>query len=208
MKWLVVLIVCPYFEATGRCAEEWLYQEKVTYLENHDPSMVYLADERQLSMKFDDLSRRFIDQWPRGKEVMIAYNSGKGTVLLDPSSGNTIPVLGGLDEHPLDTMWAARDPIGTEDTMGFIGVEHDFDKLWDKEMKRALKVLADSMDRKARVTLKSSQAAWKRFREREVKMLVRLHDRPGTIQGMLFASNIRSLTRGRALQLNSYLSDF
>ena len=92
--------------------------------------------------------------------------------------------------------------------MGFIGVEHDFDKLWDKEMKRALKVLADSMDRKARVTLKSSQAAWKRFREREVKMLVRLHDRPGTIQGMLFASNIRSLTRGRALQLNSYLSDF
>ncbi len=208
MKWLVVLIVCPYLGATGRCAEAWLYQEKAIYLENHDPSMVFLEDKRVLSVKFDDLSRSFIDQWPRGKEVMIAYDSEKGTVLLDPISGKTIPVLSGLDQHPLDTMWSVRDPIGSEDTMGFIGVEHDFDELWDKEMKRALEVLADSMDWKSRVTLKSSQAAWKRFRDREVKMLVRLHDKPGTIQGMLFASDIRSLTRGRALQLNSYLRDF
>jgi uncharacterized protein YecT (DUF1311 family) len=193
----------------GRCADTWLYQQPVVYSANHDPSMVYLDDGRQLEVQYgSEIEWEDAEKWKKGKKLFIAYNSDKGTVLVDSSTGKSIPILSGLKKHPLEILEDQRSEKDTS-TMDMVDTLNAFTTLWEKEMNRVLNALMTTVDMDGKRTIRDSQEAWRKFRDAEIKMLIKIHSgREGTIQSIIISSRIQKITRDRAIQINSYLSPF
>jgi uncharacterized protein YecT (DUF1311 family) len=190
---LVILLLGSAVE--GRCADTWLYQQPVVYSENHDPSMVYLDDGRQLQVEYGpEIEWEEVNKWQKGKKLFISYNSTNGTVLVDSSTGKTLPILSGLKEHPLEVLEHQR---GKKDisTMDMVDTLNAFTDLWEKEMNRVLNALMTTVDMDGKRTIQDSQEAWKKFRDAEVKMLIKIHnEREGTIQRLREIGPIISTT--------------
>ena len=205
----MLLVILLLSAVEGRCADTWLYQQPVVYSENHDPSIVYLDDGRQLEVQYGpEIEWEEVNKWQKGKKLSIAYNLEKGAILLDISTGKSIPILSGLEKHPLDILKSKRMEKNIS-TMDMVSTMSDFTKLWDKEMNRALGALKKTLDRSGKRTIQDSQEAWKKFRDAEVKMLIKIHnEREGTIQSIVIGSRIQAITRDRAIQINGYLSPF
>ncbi len=204
---LVILFLACAVE--GRCADTWLYQQPVVYSENHDPSMVYLEDGSQLEVQYGpEIGWEDAEKWTKGKKLSIAYNLEKGAILLDISTGKSIPILSGLEKHPLDILKSKRMEKNIS-TMDMVDTLIAFTDLWEKEMNRVLNALMTTVDMDGKRTIQDSQEAWKKFRDAEVKMLIKIHnEREGTIQSIVIAARIQGITRDRANQINNYLSPF
>jgi uncharacterized protein YecT (DUF1311 family) len=205
----MLLVILLLSAVEGRCADTWLYQQPVVYSENHDPSIVYLDDGRQLEVQYGpEIEWEEVNKWTKGKKLSIAYNLEKGAILLDISTGKSIPILSGLEKHPLDILKSKRMEKNIS-TMDMVDTLIAFTDLWEKEMNRVLNALMVSADMDGKRTIQDSQEAWKKFRDAEVKMLIKIHSgREGTIQSIVIASRIQKITRDRAIQINSYLSPF
>lgn len=206
---LLLVLVITITEPQAQGADAWLYQEKVVYSENHDPSMVYLKDGRQLQVEYGpEIEWEDAERWKKGKKLSIGYNSTKGTVLVDSSTGKTLPILSGLKEHPLEVLEHQRSEKDVS-TMDMVATLNAFTTLWEKEMNRVVNALMVSADMDGKRTIQDSQDAWKKFKDAEIKMLIKIHnEREGTIQSIVIASRIQAITRNRANQLNNYLSPF
>ena len=206
---MLLVLAITITEPQAQGADAWLYQEKVVYSENHDPSMVYLDAGRQLQVEYGpEIEWEEVNKWQKGKKLSISYSLTKGTVLVDPSTGKTLPILSGLKEHPLDILEHQR---GEKDisTMDMVDTLNAFTDLWEKEMNRVLNALMNTVDMDGKRTIQDSQEAWKKFRDAEIKMLIKIHSgREGTIQSIIISSRIQTITRDRAIQINSYLSPF
>jgi uncharacterized protein YecT (DUF1311 family) len=77
---------------------------------------------------------------------------------------------------------------------------------WDKELNRAYKKLMAGLDAEEKQNLKNSQLEWLKHRDLEYKLIGSVYaHKEGTMYIPVRAMNILTLTKNRALELNSYL---
>jgi hypothetical protein len=72
---LLLVLAITITEPQAQGADAWLYQEAFIYSENHDPSLVYLEDGRQLEVQYrPEIEWEDAEKWPKGKKLFIGYN--------------------------------------------------------------------------------------------------------------------------------------
>lgn len=77
---------------------------------------------------------------------------------------------------------------------------------WDKELNRVYKKLTAELDAEGKQNLKKSQIEWLKHRDLEYKLIGSVYaHKQGTMYIPVRAMNILTLTKNRALELNSYL---
>ncbi len=132
----IVLLLALVSSTVPGDDEDWLYREPVRYAENHDPSMVWLEDGAQLQVRYGRIPWKEVEAWPAGKELFVAYQPKTGAVLQDPTSGRHIPVIAGLETHPIDTL-LERDVAKNSSTLGMVSAIGDATARWDHELNRS-----------------------------------------------------------------------
>ena len=154
----------------------WDYYEPVRYLENHDPSQIYLDQDRQIEVRYNPIPWKEVESWKRGKLLYIVYKPQSGAVLLDPATMKHIPIIIGLKQHPIDSIQAQLiEKDGS--TIGMAKAISQATKLWDLELNRVyqnlLKTKGDygQMPKKDVETLREAQRKWVQFRDAQIKAI-------------------------------------
>lgn len=197
-----------------RPAGEWLYCEEVVYRENHDPSMIWLADGREIQVVYGTTgglsqpSFKAVETWPAGRPLCLAFGPGCGVILFDPETSGRLPVIGGLDGcHPLDQLLeqhlnSAVTTIAITDAYG------DNARLWETEIERLYAVLRNGarVSPETRELLARAHLAWGRFSEAQFAAAARLFQLPsGTKWRNECADYYRKIVRAQALSLLSLI---
>jgi uncharacterized protein YecT (DUF1311 family) len=79
---------------------------------------------------------------------------------------------------------------------------------WDKELNLTYQILFKKLDSKAQENLKTSELAWIKYRDLEIKNIDSIFAKiPGTMYIPVKQDKILDLTRARTLELKSYLEN-
>lgn len=187
----------------ARATETWLFSETVIYRENRDPTMVWLADGRQLQVFFGEIPAEQIDTWQAGRPLRLAYSAQTGSVLIDPATSVQLPVLAGLGEgHPLDLL-LAQQLVAAANTQAVVEAYAASSELWDGERRRGLGLLLASsvVPTKTKQTLRQADSRWATYREAQVEAAATLYSRGGgTLWRIETACFDHDLRRSRALE--------
>jgi uncharacterized protein YecT (DUF1311 family) len=200
-KWFFFLFLCPSVVLAG---EQWDWSERVQYQENHDPSMVWLTDGRKIQVEYSAIPWQTVDKWPRGNPLLLRYNAESGVVLFDPDSQKALPVLRGLDKHPIDLI--VGKCLGQNDsTTGMVdcyGRGHD---LWDKELNRSYKALIESLGDDQKKKVKEAQQQWLQFRDAQIAAIGAIyHGREGTLWRIVAAEQFMNVVKEQAQRLYGF----
>lgn len=206
VRTLFLLGACALFTPAvpaAPAAPAWDWSQPVRYAENHDPAMVALADGRDLSVLFAEITFEDVDKWPKDKALVLGYRDGAGVVLFDADSGKSLLVLHGLeDQHPIDLLLKrCLDRNGT--TLGDIDCHAAAERRWDAELNRAYRLLLGALDPPHAAALRTAQQQWLKFRDAERSAIDAVYDREGTLWKVVDARRRMELVRERALRLGS-----
>lgn len=118
-----------------------LYSEEVKWKEYHDENQSYLADGRVLNLDFQAFSWEKINQWPKGKQLVLCYEVGRGATLFDPETQAHLPVRHMFDKdgnttHLIDGYISSLDAVTTYDMMS---ATHEGVYLWKVEIDRSVR---------------------------------------------------------------------
>lgn len=204
---VILLLLTGLSLSQGGAAEfQRNYTERVQYSENHDVSMVWLADGRKVKVLFGGISCEEMDKWAKGKAMSIVYAPESGLWLVDDATQKKIKILGGLPRHPIDVLLQRylKRYYSTQDMVeGFAAAAG----LWETEANRAQKELAGKLSKSGSVTLQKAQQRWSEFCAAETKVIAEMSDRDGTIWRIVAAERFMNLQKQRAQTLMAYLED-
>jgi hypothetical protein len=184
---------------------EWLFNEPVHYLENHDPAMVWLQDGRQLQVVYGEKGWEQVELWPAGYPLLLTYSEPTGVVLIDPASGVQFPVLAGCeDRHPLDLFLQSRRERAVS-TLEIIEAYDTVSEHWAREIDRLITVIAaaEQVPASVRRDLLKAQQAWSIFRDQQFAAAGRIYNLThGTLGSIEFAQHQLGVIKARALHLS------
>lgn len=182
---------------------KWDYREDVKYSENHDPSMVWLADGRKLEVIYGSIPWEEVQTWSKGRMLILGYRIGVGTVLYDVETKKELPVVSGMDKHPLDLL-LERCLEENWTTRGMIECYGNANNSWDLELNAHYKRLMATLNSEQKASLRKSQIAWIKFKDAQLESIGAIYDRDGTMWGIVRSQQAMSVTRDQALRLNSF----
>ena len=184
--------------------EPWTWSQRVEYQENHDPSMVWLRDGRKLQVEFSVIPWKIVNKWPAGKALELVYDAELGLRLVDPETKKFLPVLGGLERHPIDLALAAcLEKNGT--TTGMVDCYGEAEGRWDQELNRAYCTLLAPLDEQSKRKVQEAQRAWLSFRDGQLSAISAVYGaREGTVWRVVAARQSMEVVREQALRLASF----
>ncbi len=191
-------------------ANEWLYQEEVSYVTQNDPSIIEVKGGHELIVSYVGITWKDVSGWKAGRRLVMAYKPETGSVLLDPASGKHTSILSSTKMHPIDILWR-KEARTAPNTLAAAAVQVKAGGLWDKELNRVYKLLLEDawprkFTRQERDALISSQRKWIQFRDAQLAAIGRVYGkRNGTVQRINSAHQAMELTRSQALRLGSFL---
>jgi hypothetical protein len=146
---------------------EWIYSEPVRYRENHDPSVIWLEDGRQLTVQFGTITWEQVEKgWSAGRQLTLAYSARQGCVLIDEETRDLLQVIGGWgDGHPLDVI-LRRNLELTQSTVDISEAYQANGLRWVAEIDRLYRLYLES-DRTTtgqRRFIMAEKAAWLKYR--------------------------------------------
>jgi hypothetical protein len=188
---------------------EWIYTEPVRYQENHDPSVIWLEDGRQLAVQFGTITWEQVEKgWRAGRQLTLAYSARQGCVLIDEETRDLLPVIGGWgDEHPLDVILRKNLAL-TQSTIDMIEAYRSNALRWEKEIERLYRLYLESerTTSEQRRTIMAERAAWLKYREAHDafagSLVTRSNGTMWTIRGM---EHDHALCRDQAHHLQALL---
>jgi hypothetical protein len=118
-----------------------LYSEEVKWKGYHDVNASFLADGRVLNLDLRGFGWQKINQWPKGKQLVLCYEVGRGATLFDPETQTHLPVRHMVDKqgnplHPIDAYVRSLDASSTYD---MIAASHEASHLWKVEIDRSVR---------------------------------------------------------------------
>lgn len=170
-------------------------------------------------MSYTNISWAEIERWERGKLLHIAYRPESGVVLLDPQSGKYIPIISGLELHPID-LFLKKKLEKARTTYDYRIAHQGATNLWDIEIHRAYKDLLSSypscmedlkeeevnLFKKSENALVEAQRKWIGFRDAERAAIYKFNLlKQGTLHLISADAAVMDLSRRRALALVSML---
>jgi hypothetical protein len=208
---LILLVVAPGCQPQPEAAApaaarstEWIHSVEVLYKENHDPSMIWLADGRELQVVYGRPSLEDVDQWKPGRTLRLAFSAATGPVLIDPETMGRLPVIGGLErDHPLDLL-LRQNLEHSPDTISIGEAYRHNTARWLTEIGRLQDELTqpDHIPEEVRASLRAAGEGWTSFREQQVRAAGALLDLPsGTMWRIRQAEHAHRVAREHALLL-------
>lgn len=184
-------------------APEWSYTEAVEYVSRHDPSELVLADGRTLTWAWSMPGAATLDSW-QGKSVLLAFNGDFGPVLIDPKTQLLVPIVHGLDPHPIDILQTGC--LEKAETTLAMGMCHgEARERWDRELNRVYLALVEDLREEHHATLQAAQRAWMEFRDCEIEAISAVYGEDGSLWKVLAAEQVVDLTRRQTLRLSAWL---
>ena len=118
-----------------------LYSEEVKWKDYHDVNQSYLADGRVLNLDFRAFGWEKVNKWPKGKQLVLCYEVGRGATLYDPETRTHLPVRHMCDKqgnslHLIDAYVRSLDATNTYDMMS---ATHEGVHLWKVEIDRSVR---------------------------------------------------------------------
>lgn len=202
---IVVLTLALLFFAQP--AQPWTWSQPVVYQEYHDPSFVWLRDGRKLQVDFSAaVPWAAVNKWPAGKPLELVYDTESGLRLVDPESKTPLPVVAGLEKHPIDL--ALEACLQKDDTTaGMSECYAEAESRWDQELNRAYRALLAPLDEQSRKKVQDAQRAWLSFRDGQLSAISSIYGaRQGTIWHITAARQSMEVVREQALRLGSFQS--
>jgi uncharacterized protein YecT (DUF1311 family) len=198
MGWLlsVLLLSTPAQAQVG-----WDWSQRVNFQEDHDPSVIWLADGRRLKVYYGEIPWETVSHWSKGRALLLAYRPESGVVLVDLMSGKTISVLRGMDKPPIEllTEKCIRDHSTTQGIAACFAAGRE---RWEREMNRAYEVLLGILDDAQRKPVKDAQQEWAKFREAQTAAIAAVNQHTGSIWRGVSAEQEMQLIREQAERLN------
>ena len=189
-------------------SSEWIWSERVEFMEYHDVMQIYLEDGRRLQVALghsipNAVEWSEVNQWKRGRALRLAFSATEGPILIDVETFSRMPIIGGLGlpqaNHPLDRLLQQNLEI----SLDTISIENSYSvntQHWETEIDRIYEVAAE--DARVSEALRSTHVGWKSFRKNQIKASAALHSlATGTIWRIQHAEFAHRLTRSHALQL-------
>jgi uncharacterized protein YecT (DUF1311 family) len=199
-NWLLFILLLP----TVVLADvKWDWSESVEYQENHDPSMIWLTDGRKIRVEYSKIPWEAVEKWPRGKAVVLGYQPEVGVVLFDPESQKSIPILSGLQKHPIDLI-TEKCLEDNQSTQGMVECYDGGYGLWDKELNRSYSGLMASLNDEQRKAVQEAQRQWLKFRDAQIIAIGAISNRDGTIGRIVSAEHVMNLIKEQAQRLNRF----
>lgn len=198
MKFLFSVLMLA---ASAQAQTKWDWSQSVTYEENHDPGAIWLTDGRKLKVEYTDISWKTVSGWAKGHPLLLAYQPETGAVLVDTESGKSIPVLRGMEKHPIEILTKAcaqKEPT----TRGMVECYGQGTQRWDREMNRAYAALLGTLDGAQKKAVTRSQRQWVKFRDAQFDAISAVNNRQGTIWNIIAAEQGMQLVREQAQRLN------
>lgn len=179
----------------------WDWSQSATYQENHDPGVIWLTEGQKLKVEYTNISWKTVDGWTKGRPLLLAYRPETGAVLADPESGKAIPVLRGMEKHPIE-LPAEACVEKDSTTRGMVECYAQERRRWDQEMNRAYTALLGSLDATQKKAVTQSQRQWLKFRDAQFAAIAAVNNRQGTIWSIVAAEQAMRLVREQAERLN------
>ena len=182
----------------------------VEFKENHDPSMIWLTDGQKIQVEYGAISFEEVEKWKLGRKLHILYSLKTGLVLQDSVTGKSIPIYGGLNEHPLHIL--ETKAIQEHSTMGAAGRLYEISKVWNHEIDRLLALIyTDKIPRKFTeeelMTLRQSQQKWVDYRKSQRKAVTTYFSKSsGTFLIIKTAYMVLNINKRRADCLSEFLT--
>ena len=129
---------------------------------------------------------------------------------MDSVTKKFIPILGGLNEHPIDIL--EKKVTQDQDTIGIVERLNGVSKLWNHEIERLLKLInKNETDQKFTDDelnkFKRAQQKWEEYRDAQEKAVVTYFaKRNGTYYFVKAASMILEINKSRASFLWGFLN--
>ncbi len=180
--------------------------EEVRYVSQHDPGWIVLERDREIRVRWavpGSLTFEDVTKWRPGKALSIAFSPADGPILLDLDTGRSIPIVGGLEKHPIDGI--IERCLTTElSTRGMAGCYERGLRLWDGEMNRLYALLVKALSPAQRSAVENAQTAWLKYRDTQSAAIGAVYTQ-GTISAISRADEVMGLTRSQA-QLLAHLA--
>jgi uncharacterized protein YecT (DUF1311 family) len=120
-------------------------------------------------------------------------------------SGSLQKAGNGPAKHPIDA-WLEQCTAKDDSTAGQLTCLGEAFGKWDTELNRVYKALTAKLPEAGRVSLRTAQLAWLKFRDEELKLLDAFYNPlDGSMYRLMKAADRVDLIRKRALELASYL---
>jgi uncharacterized protein YecT (DUF1311 family) len=182
--------------------ETWLYQYPVTFGSLDERTWILLGDGTAIDLDYGEpkhLSFDDVAKWTKGEQLLIAYSTEEGEVLVDPKSNEWIQIAHGPQRHSIDLMKDACLAVEMT-TPGMAGCHAKALELWEAEIARCYQRLERSLDSQQMATVVEAQKKWIEFRQAETAAIGAIYTE-GTISQIFRASAVEDLVRQRARDL-------
>lgn len=182
----------------------YLFSERVLWVADHDSGGAELADKRRLMLVANEAQTNAINQWEKGKVLVLCYDEERGVTLLDPESNVQVSVRHITDRHPIDDYSRS---LNAQTTLGMLAAGEETQRLWRLEIDRSVReVLAfkylPKEDRENFIKLSKSRLDYLEQQSKFATSAVYATYSPGTICGPLSTEEIVALYRAASFQLS------
>jgi uncharacterized protein YecT (DUF1311 family) len=156
-----------------------------------------MVARRKLQVQFSAIPWEAVNKWPAGKALELVYDGEFGLRLFDPESKKDLPVLGGLEKHPIDLELAACLEKN-DSTMGMVECYGEAESRWEQELNRAYRALLAPLDEQPKRRVQEAQRAWLGFRDGELSAISSVYSaREATIWRIVAARQSMEVVRSK-----------
>jgi uncharacterized protein YecT (DUF1311 family) len=201
MGWLLCVLL---LSTPAHAKTKWDWSQNVGFQEDHDPAMIVLTDGRQLKVHYTTILWETVHGWAKERPLQLAYKPETGLVLIDVESGKALPVLRGLEKHPIELL-TEKCLQENPSTVGMIGCYGKARDRWGQEMDRAYNALLATLNDPQSQAVRQSQQQWLRFKDSQITAIFSVNSRQGTVWSIISTQQVTQLVKEQAERLNSQL---
>lgn len=167
-------VACREAKSQGTRAQDnragWIFDQEVTYRENHDPDTIWLANGQGLQVLFGKPSWDEVQNWKPGRKLRLAFSADRGAVIVDAATTEILPVIGGLaNRHPLDLL-LQQTLDQANSTFEIIDAYAGSTLHWELEIERLYNRILETkhLPQEAQDRIQNGRSAWKEFQTKHL----------------------------------------
>ena len=180
---------------------------EVGFERTSDPNLVRLADGTVLTVIYAEGDREKTRDWAAGRKLTLGFDAGRGTVLVDPAGDFVVPVVDDLGErHPI-AMANEACQRENDTTLGMGDCLVEAMQRWDRQLNINYQRLLGLLDADKQSPVKAAQRAWLAWRDAQFEAISTVHQREGSVWGLVSTGRRIDLVREQAIRLGQLAAD-
>ncbi len=201
----LVLLFPSLAHATTASHFTWHLKETVIYQNNFDPNGIELKNGDRLTVQYGKMSWEEVNQWKKGKSLILGYSPTQGAYLENPITKHTLPIISGIKNAPIDTL-LQRCTNQNSSTYGMLQCISQANQQWDQALNRNYKRVMSTLSPEQQAPVRAAQRQWIAYRDAQIKAIQAIYNRQGTLWGVIASEKVMDITKTQSQRLASYLT--